>query len=182
MMSWPISVSYLPLKGILLHHQPHSGYRSKNLWFLLIRSIQTYPICFEAFEHDFVDREVREWPMLVQYPLKEFCSTSWRTQDTAHKTFAFCWLGLFKHTPFDLKHSGVISLIWTNVLAHFSTVPLKGCFLCNRPHSGYRSKNLRILLIKSFQTYGIWLEAFKHDFVDREVREWLMSVLYPLKP
>ena len=38
------NVGTFTLKQILLYNRPHSECRSKNLWLLLIRSIQTYPI------------------------------------------------------------------------------------------------------------------------------------------
>ena len=54
---------------------------------------------------------VQLWSMLVQYPLKEFCSTFGCTQDTTQKTFAFYWLDLFKHTSFDLKQSNMMMMM-----------------------------------------------------------------------
>ena len=91
--------------------------------------------------------------MSVLYPLKEFCSTTGRTQDAAQKTFAFCLLGLFEHTSFDLKHFSMISLIENDVPAHFATVPLKRILLHNQPHAGSQGKNHRKLLIRSIQIY-----------------------------
>ena len=89
-------------------------------------------------------------------------------QGVKGKTVASCLLGLFKYTPFYLKYSSMILLIENGLLANVGTLPLKGILLYNRPHSGCRSKNLRILLIKSIQTYFIQFEAIRRNFIDRE--------------
>ena len=64
--------------------------------------------------------------------------------------------------------SNLISLVENNILAHFGTVLFKEILLHNQPHSGCRSKNPCLLLIRSIQIYFIWYEAFRHNFVDKE--------------
>ena len=52
-----VNVGTFTLKQILLYNRPHSECHSKNLRLLLIGSIRKYPIQFEAFEPDFVDKD-----------------------------------------------------------------------------------------------------------------------------
>ena len=62
----------------------------------------------------------------------------------------------------------MILLIENDILAHFDTVSFKEILLHHQLHLGCRSKNSRILLIRSTQTYNIWFEVFEHDFIDGE--------------
>ena len=138
------------------------------------RPIQIYPILFEAFKHDFVEIETRDWPMLAFYPLNQFCSKTSRTQNTAQKTFAFCWLGLFKHILFDLKHSSMILLMSWPILIHCILKKIlvqyslkEYCSTTGRMQE-VKGKTVAKLLIRFIQIYLNWFEAFEHDFVDRE--------------
>ena len=121
--------------------------------------------------------------MLISYFLNKFCSTTGHIQNATQKTFGFCWLGLFKYTLVSLKHSSLILLIKTVVMAHFGIVLLNYIFkellLYNQSHTGNQGTNLCKLLIRSIQTYPIWFGAFQHDFVDRE---WSLSLFQYCTP
>ena len=78
-------------------------------------------------------------------------------------------ISLAQRVSFNVEaQSNVILLIENNILVHFGTVPFKEILLHHQSHSGCRSKNSQILLIRFIQTYLIWFEAFKHDFVNEE--------------
>ena len=70
-------------------------------------------------------RDMRDRPMSVFYPLKEFYPTTSRTQGIKVNPVAFCLLGLLKHTLFDLKHSNTILLRENGVLVNVGILPLK---------------------------------------------------------
>ena len=74
-------------------------------------------------------RDIKDQSILILHPLKNFCSTTGRTQGVKANLITFCLLGLFKHALFDLKHLSIISLIENNVLANIGTLPFNQILL-----------------------------------------------------